>query len=86
MVLEDMYEVEFFLKYVYYFKIREGNDEFRLIIWSDIFLNCFRVNLDRIFIIEIWILEAVYGFLDVLNFGYRGSFIIIYVGLIYLVL
>lgn len=85
-VLEDTHEVELPLKYVYYFKTREGNDELRPITWSDILLNCLRANPDRIFITEIRTPEAAYGFLDALNSGHRGSLTTIHAGSTYLAL
>lgn len=85
-VLEDTHEVELPLKYVYYLKTREGNDELRPITWSDILLNCLRANPDRIFITEIRTPEAAYGFLDALNSGHRGSLTTIHAGSTYLAL
>ncbi|ACM61521.1 pilus assembly protein CpaF [Caldicellulosiruptor bescii] len=85
-VLEDTHEVELPLRYVYYFKTREGNEELRPITWSDIILNCLRANPDRIFITEIRTPEAAYGFLDALNSGHRGSLTTIHAGSTYLAL
>lgn len=72
-LLEDTREMNIPLKYVYYFKTRNGKGNVKPITWTDILTNCLRANPDRIIITEIRTPEAAYEFLDTLNSGHKGS-------------
>lgn len=72
-VLEDTRELQLPLKYVYYFKTREGTEDVKPITWSDILRNCLRANPNRIILTEIRTPAAAYEFINVLNSGHQGS-------------
>lgn len=72
-LLEDTFEMNIPLKYVYSFKTREGTNDTKPITWGDILKDCLRANPNRIILTEIRTPEAAYEFLDTLNSGHRGS-------------